>query len=487
MWVSYRTHFCLVANYCTAVHLEYGKKLLLNNTASGAFYNSKEQLDTAKCHPNTRDAVIREIMDWVEDVDKKERFLWIYGPAGSGKSNIARTIAEICDEKAILASNYFFARSVPGRNNSSNLIPSLAYQLTVSTPHIVRYVADAIELDNLIFSRLPEIQLEALIMEPLAELISSNSNWEQRLRRLIIIDGLDECGPPESQQNIISILSSALRKSSVPLIVLIASRPEKVIRNEFNDENLNALTRRIVLDNRYCPDNDIRIFIESIFEDIKNKHSMAGTLHPAWPTVSNIEWLVQKASGQFIYATTVMKFIGSPEYRPDERLDIILNLAAAPPGINAPFADLDAVYERILLSIEEPKRGKALSVFAFLFATSQMEAIPFITSFDSSDLRTSTFIELFLGYKPYDLLLVLSDLHSLVDAPPLAASSGLHELRLFHPSFSDFLQDKGRSGPACLFVDMGVYCGEFARVCMRHLTPWLYSEGALCFQGPYSR
>ena len=30
-------------------------------------------------------------MDWVEDIDRQTRFLWLYGPAGAGKSAIEQT------------------------------------------------------------------------------------------------------------------------------------------------------------------------------------------------------------------------------------------------------------------------------------------------------------------------------------------------------------------------------------------------------------
>lgn len=477
MYVSFE-HISMI--WLTVIIPYTGMRLLRYNTAAGAFHNSGERFDAPKCHPRTREAVIEEIMDWVKDENDKEQFLWLYGPVGSGKSSIAQTIANICEMESILASDYFFARSAPGRNNSSNLIPTLVYQLLISTPAIREYVAEVISRDELIFSRSLETQLEAVIVNPLVSLTASIPEEQRRLGgksfpNLIILDGLDECGPQESQQYILSSFSSALETSSVPLIVLIASRPDQAIRDMFNGD-LNARTRRIVLDNKYHPDKDIRVFFESKFAEIKHRHPLAITLPSTWPTGSHIEYLVEKAAGQFIYASSVMKFIESPRARPTERLDIILNIS--PPGKNVPFADLDGVYKSILLSIELPELEKALSVFAFLFAASQMKFTPFISSFDSSILRTAAFIELFLGYEPYDLLLVLGDLHSLVDVPPLSASSNLAELRLFHPSLGDFLQDRGRSGPN-LFIDMGIYCTKFARICIKHLTPWLYTEGAL--------
>lgn len=75
-------------------------------------------------------------MDWVEDMDRATRFMWIHGPVGAGKSAIEQTIAEMCHNARILAASFFFSRNIAGRNDKSLLITTLAYQLTVSIPAI---------------------------------------------------------------------------------------------------------------------------------------------------------------------------------------------------------------------------------------------------------------------------------------------------------------------------------------------------------------
>ena len=45
-----------------------------------------------------------------------------------------------------------------------------------------------------------------------------------------------------------------------------------------------------------------------------------------WPSYSVLDDLVDKASGQFIYPATVLKFVGNPNYRPTDRLDIIASI-----------------------------------------------------------------------------------------------------------------------------------------------------------------
>jgi hypothetical protein len=45
------------------------------NIATDAFHNSGERFDPPKCHPNTRVAVLAEIMQWIEAIENSEDVL----------------------------------------------------------------------------------------------------------------------------------------------------------------------------------------------------------------------------------------------------------------------------------------------------------------------------------------------------------------------------------------------------------------------------
>jgi len=59
--------------------------------------------------------------------------LWVYGPAGSGKSVIAHTIADLCEYTQLLAA-FFFSKSDPSRNNIRLLLPPLPTNFTRISP-----------------------------------------------------------------------------------------------------------------------------------------------------------------------------------------------------------------------------------------------------------------------------------------------------------------------------------------------------------------
>ena len=66
-----------------------------------------------------------------------------------------------------------------------------------------------------------------------------------------------------------------------------------------------------------------------------------------WPSEDDLQVLIWRASGQFIYAATVIKFVDSDTdfHTPEEKLDIILKHG---PMQSSVFSELDRLYTQIL-------------------------------------------------------------------------------------------------------------------------------------------
>ena len=143
--------------------------------------------------------------------------------------------------------------------------------------------------------------------------------------------------------------------------ILLPHRKPK-IREAFDESAMGLLTVRLMLDNKYLPDEDIRTFLVSKFQDIKKRHP-SGTSLASWPPADDIERLVHKSSGQFIYASTVIKFIDSHRHWPPDRLDIIFGIL--PRGKTTSFAEMDALYSHIL-SAASDNIEKILDIFTVL-------------------------------------------------------------------------------------------------------------------------
>ena len=103
-------------------------------------------------------------MEWIDSPEGQAHFLWIFGRAGSEKSAIAQTIAEICFNFKKLAASFFFSRNAAARNNELMLITTLVYQLFNSFPDMREVVERKIELDPIILDLSLEAQIEALLI-----------------------------------------------------------------------------------------------------------------------------------------------------------------------------------------------------------------------------------------------------------------------------------------------------------------------------------
>lgn len=386
-------------------------------------------------------------MTWVKDAKKLTLFMWIYGPAGTGKSAIAQSIADICD-KDILAASFFFCRTAAGRNEESLFITTIVFQLMISIPEVARRVGLALVQDPSLLTRSLEAQIKALVVDPLNEAAMDETDGPRLLTRpnLIIIDGLDECLESRSQQDLLETLLSAAEELVVPLCFLISSRPEPRIRDAFNE--WNSMSVRIALDDSYQPEDDIRHYLDSCFEKIRRRHP---ALPKSWPSRSQLQALVQNSSGQFIYVSTVMKYLDADSSSmPQDRLNHILGLTTSRGG-GAPFAEIDAIYHHILSTV--PDFDGLSDILTFLL----------MVDFWS---KTKSLIEAFFSYRKGEMDLIVKDMHSLIRVPPKGDPD--QELRITHSStFADFLFDQSRSGQ--FFINPREAHGRLTGICLNHL------------------
>ena len=211
-------------------------------------------------------------MKWIKwEGDLDTFIMWIYGPAGAGKSAIAQTIAEMCEDEMILLASFFFSRNDPSRSTVKPLVATIAYQITLNLPQSREIILGAIERDPLIFTKSLAVQFKTLIAAPLQLLAESGHFDDSASRRLIIIDGLDECFDPKVQHNIVEVLANSQRQRRLPIIFLFSSRPEQQISYVFTTGLLPSITTRIALDESYLPDEDIKLFFTDKFRE-SNPH-----------------------------------------------------------------------------------------------------------------------------------------------------------------------------------------------------------------------
>ena len=191
-----------------------------------------------------------------------------------------------------------------------------------------------------------EHQFTHLIGNILKDLCSSSAHWPSGLHRVIVIDGLDECIDRRVQKQILRIISNAVRAFELPILFLVASRPEHDINVAFASREMTGIFTRLYLDDTVNSDEDIRTFLNDSFDEIKTTHPFKRSIPALWPPSGAVDTLVRKSSGQFVFAATVVRFVESIRHQPHLRLDVVLTLR--PPEGELPFAQLDALYAVIL-------------------------------------------------------------------------------------------------------------------------------------------
>ena len=396
----------------------------------GAIHDSAERYPSPNCHPETRKAVRKIILDWIDSENLASSFFWLYGPAGAGKTAILQAIAErLCSPSGSdqnFGGSFFFSRGKTGRDQGHFLFSTIAYQLALNVPGLRQHVNRIMEANPTLHTKSMDVQLQTLIVDAFQCL----SPLPQR-SYLVIIDGLDECHDKANQQSILELLCETVTVHKLPLRFIIGSRPESHIRDSFDQESLYTITHRVVLDETFNPGRDIRVLLQDGFAKMCIRNPILSRVKQPWPGEGTIDLLVQRSSGQFIYAATVLKFVGADFCNPVKQLALVLK-----PDSTA-FSDLDQLYTQIL------------SVYPS--SVNIVHVLGIIIAFDKKDLPEV--IEDILGMEGGELKEVLRGLSSLMtDEIGENLNKGIVSESYIiphfaHASLSDYLFDSSRSGP----------------------------------------
>ncbi|KAF9543381.1 hypothetical protein CPC08DRAFT_426445 [Agrocybe pediades] len=359
--------------------------------------------------------------------------IWLNGGAGAGKSAIARSVAERCSEQGLLLGSFFFAAGDATRNHVGRLVATLCYQICRILPRFREMVSTLIANDPLVFKSSISTQLTTLVTNPLSIISANHFELEEtNVPCLIIIDGFDECIESMEQKSLLLALQEATRSTTL-IRFLVCSRPENHINAAFGLPHMADIFFKIFLGDDYDASEDIQQYLEDKFAEIKEGHVFKHRLPATWPTDETIDDLVYKSSGQFIYASTVIRYIESPKHRPHHRLEAIFNLR--PAFRDLPFTQLDALYRHVITKAEDPSKVLDILSFPLLYPRSDFPI---------------TVIEVLLQLEQGDVEVMLADLQSVVvvaclklDYPPF---EDVYYIKFLHKSLADFLSDQQRAG-----------------------------------------
>ena len=431
-----------------------GIQALSQAISHGAMHDSAERDPPPRCHPGTREKATEDIVRWIEEPNPSSTVLWVNGRAGVGKTALMQRIAEL--DEIYFGGCFFFRRGASGCNVKDHLFSTLAYQLATNVHGMLEHVDRAMMQDFSLPKRSAAVQLKRLIIEPIRLLPTP------LLPIIIIVDGLDECDGFDSQCNILTLIGQVTMDPNVGIRFIIASRPEHQICNVFNEEPLFSKTRRLILDEGYDSAADIERYLREKFQEIysRNRNIMPDIKSP-WPLKDNLELLVWRASGQFIYAATVIKFVGAHmDFRtPQEKLEIILK---HDPMQTSAFSELDRLYTQILSLY--PDSEVLVHTLGVILVLETLNC----STVHGSDTQSHSAIAAITGLGEAKLQLVLRALQSIIEVhtEPVFDDADDNEpngtniqwVKLSHRSFHDFLINKSRSG--LYFIDEALFGGQ---------------------------
>ena len=416
--------------------------------AKGASFDSHIEEHNSKCLANTRVELQRRIKEWAKDMNGKPIF-WLNGMAGTGKSTIARTVAQSFADEGHLGASFFFKKGEGDRGTASRFFTTIATDLMAHIPDLISGITKAIDADPAVTEKALKDQFEKLILQPLLEIRQAPPNASGLI---IVIDALDECERKEDIQAILQLLARTKSLGPVSLRVFVTSRPDLHIRLGFKQIS-DGTYQDLILHNipKETIEHDIAIFLEHELKVISKQRS----LPLGWPSKEQIQALVEMAIPLFIFASTACRYIGDERDNPKKRLASFLQYQTTNQA-----SRLDNTYLPILIHLfdeeDEQDREKQISEFR--------EVVGSIVVLESP-LSIPSLAHL-LNIPKEDIKCRLDLLHSVLNIP----SDEDMPVRLLHLSFRDFLLDTQKRGKSPFWVNEKKTHKKLASNCLQLLS-----------------
>ncbi|CUA74718.1 Notchless protein homolog 1 [Bos taurus] [Rhizoctonia solani] len=395
--------------------------------SSSARYSSGAALKLKRgpCTQGTRMNVLDEMYQWASKPDAGNVY-WMSGMAGTGKTTIAYSLCERLDAESnrMLGASFFCSRLLPECRSVGNIIPSIAYQLAHRSRAFRHALYEAIKKTPEALDGAPSLQFDLLLTEPLSD---------PELKRtfstsmVVVIDALDECEDETSTRQILEVLLT--KSEGLPIKFVVSSRPEATIRDQMAKNDQGVVLHEL-------DKQEVQIDIKAYLRE---------GLAPMNPSDSEIEKLVERAGVLFIYAATVIRYVGYDEFgrNPRARLKSVLGLAEK--RGTGQTKEIDQLYGAILEAamnddeLEQPDRD-------------DMKLI----------LNTVVCARAPLTIDALNALLKLGDIER-VNAALRPLWSVLHvkgpgiPITTLHASFPDYLTDPQRSGNSEWYCNAAIH------------------------------
>ena len=395
-----------------------------------------------QCLQNTREEVIRDILQWAVSVSPP--VYWLNGQAGTGKTAIATSISNHLEREGFLCGTFFFSRDEEELCRSDHVFSSIAYQMATSDrPAFVGGIYAMLSR----YRDVGQYSLSDQFARLLPEALHAASGTGQNHPTVIVFDGLDEC-VTNPRNDIVRIVLDNL--SSLPHFVkiLMTSRPDPDIQAAFRRTRTPVKKRDL--------DEPTDADITELF-NIELAHDCPPLgLSSHWLDGERLYALVDRARGSFLWAKAACDII---KYDSGDEPEALLQLILDPP-VHVMTADLlrwptlDKCYRQALdLSITMEPPPARLEQLREVLGTIILLVQPL------SIAETARLLDLRSGNV---IRRRLQNLQSIVAVP---VDDNCHP-SILHPSLSDFLTDLSRCSDERFYIDSMVHHGNLVKRCL---------------------
>ncbi|KAF6742239.1 WD40-repeat-containing domain protein [Ephemerocybe angulata] len=400
----------------------------------------RERLGRAVCIPGTRVDILSGAVSWANDLSTESPSVyWLFGPAGSGKTTIAFTVARRFEltgdinDTIKLGGNFFCSRLFDETRTVTHIVPTIVYHLALRCPAFAETLRVSASFD--VIDQDPATQLKELLVDPWCNSRPETDDGSSSAGRyLIVVDALDEIEGREGPEFLRALLD-VIRENNLPgLKFFITSRsdPDLVARVEAFEQKkwcrLQDVEEEVV-------SADIAKYLQANFPHLKDTVEMAR--------------LLEFSGALFICAATLVRYLGvlSRHEQRQALASLFLESSNSQKTTLGATGLLDVLYNQILT--------EAFEGFDAAFRINRLRVLH---TFLSTQERTSTTTVASLlfpkgptdnktpGFPPTTVELVddvLSRLHAVLytDENKLVLS--------YHKSFTDFIFDPDRSKEFC--------------------------------------
>ncbi|KAF8706021.1 WD40 repeat-like protein, partial [Rhizoctonia solani] len=301
--------------------------------AMSAHYNSAQAIELKRgpCAEGTRVDVLNQMLTWVIS-SKPGSIYWMSGMAGTGKTTIAYSLCEELASQRWLAASFFCSRVLPECRDINRVIPSIAYQLARSSHPFRCVLSGVLEKDPDVYTRLPSIQFDALVVQPLLNIQHTLPG-----NLVVVLDALDECENKDVTHRVLDII---LKDSeNLPIKFVVCSRPEPEIRDNMTKRNDRHISRVVLHElDKQAVRADIETYLRSALAQI-------------CPSDDQITKLAERAGSLFIYAATAVRYIGYDNFQRNSSVrfaDFLGHLNNTIKDEEEKYTEIDDLYTTVL-------------------------------------------------------------------------------------------------------------------------------------------